>query len=199
MDTLLPFTLFAFVASVTPGPNNVLVLACATRFGFMKAMPMVLGACSGAALVVLLVGTGLARPLADHPMAQQAITGIGLLWLTWLSWQLFRAVPAALEQDADARVRIGFWRMAALQIVNPKVWMLALAVIGVFAVPGAGQAWRVALLSLIFFVVALPSVVLWAWLGASAAKWIASPSRQRLFNRSMAVLLLVSTWYSLLP
>lgn len=198
MDTFLPFTLFAFVASVTPGPNNVLVLACAARFGFMKAMPMVLGACSGAALVVLLVGTGLARPLADHPVAQQSITGIGLVWLTWLSWQLFCAAPTALDRETDARVRMGFWRMAALQVVNPKVWMLALAVIGVFAVPGEGHTLRVAWLSLIFFVVALPSVVLWAWLGASAAKWIALPSRQRLFNRSMAALLLVSTWYSLL-
>lgn len=194
METVLPFMLFAFVASITPGPTNVLVLANASRHGLPATLPMVLGACASAASVVLVVGGGLAGPLLTHPLLQRAIGVVGLVWLSWLAWRLFRSDPSLGESEDAAR--LGFIGAAGLQLVNPKVWMMALAVIGVFA--GAGQDRRIVVLSLLFFLIALPCMGTWAWLGARAARWIHSPRKLRRFNQGMAVLLLVSAWATLL-
>ena len=56
--TFLPFILFAFVASITPGPTNILVLSNSARYGLAAAVPIIFGACASAATIVLLVGTG---------------------------------------------------------------------------------------------------------------------------------------------
>ena len=65
--TLLPFLLFAFVASITPGPTNILVLSNSARYGLAAAMPIVFGGCAGAAAIVLLVGSGVGSSLTAFP------------------------------------------------------------------------------------------------------------------------------------
>ena len=40
LSTLLPFALFAFVASITPGPTNILVLSNSARYGLRAALPI---------------------------------------------------------------------------------------------------------------------------------------------------------------
>ena len=92
--TLLPFLLFAFVASITPGPTNILVLSNSARYGFRAALPIVLGACMGAAGIVLLVGSGVGQSLAQMPRVQATMQWAGVAWLSYLSWQIFSA-PAA--------------------------------------------------------------------------------------------------------
>lgn len=193
MESLVAFFLFAFVASITPGPTNVLVMSNASRHGWPSALPMVIGGCAAATTIVLLVGSGLTRSLAEHPQIQRAIAWTGVAWLSWMAWHLFRSDSLGDDERALGRGR-GFTVAATLQLVNPKVWMMALAVMGVFVTPGAGQGGRVALLSLIFFLVALPCMAIWAWLGVKAAAWTRSPGRLRWFNRAMAVLLLLTAW-----
>lgn len=191
MESLLPFVLFALVASITPGPTNVLVLACASRHGLAAALPMVVGAAGGAASVLLLVGTGLARPLAAHPTVRLLMAAVGLAWLTVLAVLLWRAAPAVRRSDdGDRRGRLGVIATAGLQWVNPKAWMMALAATGVFA----GKGWPITVLAGVFLLVALPCVLAWAGLGAGAARWIDGPRWMRRFNRGMALLLLLSAW-----
>ncbi|NWN51692.1 LysE family transporter, partial [Pseudomonas sp. MAFF 301514] len=67
---MLPFMLFAFVASITPGPTNILVLSNSARYGLRAALPIILGACVGAAGLVLLVGTGVGQSLVHLPKVQ---------------------------------------------------------------------------------------------------------------------------------
>ena len=189
--------LFALVASVTPGPTNILVLANASRHGLAAAVPMVFGASAGAASVLLLVSSGLGVVLAGHPLLQTMLGWAGLAWLSVLAWQLFRA--AGVENDeAGGDGRLGLVGTAGLQFINPKAWIMALAATGVFADPAGGGVLSSLWYAGVFFLVALPGVAVWAWLGTGAARWITRPESQRLFNRSMALLLLVSAWATLL-
>lgn len=71
--TLLPFLLFAFVASITPGPTNILVLSNSARYGLTAAVPIIFGACASAATIVLLVGSGAGSSLTALPAVQTAI------------------------------------------------------------------------------------------------------------------------------
>ena len=195
MSQLLPFMLFAFVASITPGPTNILLLSNSTRFGLGAAVPIILGACSAAALIVLLVGLGAGEWLLRHPQLQQLMTWFGLTWLLCLAWQIARS-PAEPVEAAAAPRRLGALGAAGLQLVNPKVWMMALAVVGVFS-GAAADAGRYAIHALLFFLIALPCLAAWALLGAGAAKLLHSAAHMRRFNYAMALLLVVSALASL--
>ena len=196
MQSLLPFLLFAFVATITPGPTNILALSHGARFGVRATLPLVLGACLAAALIVLLVGLGLGEALLRYPRVQLAMSWLGALWLSWLAWQLWRSAAAPLN-TTDER-ELGPLGAAALQLVNPKVWMMAVAVVSVFAAGSADKAMRVLQLSLIFLLLAMPSMTAWALLGAGSARLLQSPQRMKRFNQVLAVLLFASTWLALL-
>ena len=198
MQSLLPFLLFAFVATITPGPTNILALSHGARFGLRATLPLVLGACLGAALIVLLVGLGLGETLLRYPRVQQAMSWLGALWLSGLAWQLWRSAATPLNTEAGSQRELGPLGAAALQLVNPKVWMMAVAVISVFAAGSADKAPRVLQLSLIFLALAVPSMSAWALLGAGSARLLQSPRRMKRFNQGLALLLLASTWLALL-
>lgn len=200
MHSLLPFALFAFVASITPGPTNILVMTSSARHGARAVFPVVVGACSSAAVIVLVVGWGLGGWLVRYPILQTAMAWAGIAWLSVLSWQIYRSTVADIDptQVPVAEEMIGLVGAAGLQIVNPKVWMMALAVVGVFAGNGADQSRHVLLLALVFFLIALPCMSVWAVLGHGIARLCRSPRRMRWFNRTMVLLLQFSAWSTLL-
>ncbi|WP_312960678.1 LysE family translocator [Stutzerimonas nitrititolerans] len=198
MQSLLPFLIFAFVASITPGPTNILVLGHGARFGLRATLPLVLGASLAAALIVLLVGLGLGEALQRYPRVQQAMSLLGALWLTWLAWKLLRSAAQSFEAASATHRELGPLGAALLQLVNPKVWMMAVAVVSVFAAGSADKALRVAQLSFVFLLMTLPCMSVWALLGAGSARLLQSPQRVRRFNQLLAILLLASTWLALL-
>jgi threonine/homoserine/homoserine lactone efflux protein len=164
----------------------------------LRTLPIVLGGCAGAALLVLLVGTGLGDVLARHLQVQTVMSWIGIGWLTWLAWQIFSAPAEAIDPTQSAKgPRLGLWSAAGLQLVNPKTWMMALAVVSVFAGTETDRMMRVMWLSLLFFAVAIPCMFAWAYLGVSAAKFCRSARSMKRFNQAMALLLLVSAWLTL--
>lgn len=197
LSTLLPFMLFAFVASITPGPTNLLVLSNSARYGFKAALPIILGACVGAAGIVLLVGSGVGQSLVLLPKVQTAMQWAGVAWLSYLAWQIFSApIPAVDAQSMQKR--LGLTGAASLQLINPKTWMMALAVVSVFAGNGAERQSQVLTLSLVFFLISLPCLGAWAVLGAGSSRVLRSAQAMQRFNRCMALLLLGSTWLGVL-
>lgn len=195
--TLLPFVLFAFVASITPGPTNILVLSNSARFGLAAAAPIILGAGASAATLVLLVGAGAGSSLTHWPLLQTAMQWAGVAWLSHLAWQIFRA-PAMSITTQRTDHRLGLLGAASLQLINPKTWMMALAVVSVFAGAGEDRLVQVAYLSLAFFLISLPCLGAWALLGDGTGRWLRSPRAMQRFNRCMGLLLLASAWMSVL-
>lgn len=195
--TLLPFLLFAFVASITPGPTNILVLSNSARYGLAAAVPIIFGACASAATIVLLVGTGAGSSLIALPALQTAMQWVGVTWLSYLAWQIFNAQAEALDTHGPES-KLGMMGAASLQLINPKTWMMALAVVSVFAGGGEQRLLHVAYLSLAFFLISLPCLGMWALLGMGSSRWLRSPLAMQRFNRCMALLLLVCAWWSVL-
>jgi threonine/homoserine/homoserine lactone efflux protein len=195
--TLLPFLLFAFVASITPGPTNILILSNSARFGLFAALPIIVGACASAAMLVLLVGTGAGTSLSEWPMLQTLMQWAGVAWLTYLAWQIFCAPVVAIAAEKTEK-RLGLLGAVSLQWINPKTWMMALAVVSVFAGAGENRLAHVVYLSLAFFLISLPCLGVWALLGAGSARWLRSPRAMQRFNRCMGLLLLGSAWLCVL-
>lgn len=196
MASLLPFLLFAFVASITPGPTNILVLSHSSRRGLIATLPIIFGACAAAALIVLVVGLGAGETLLRFPRVQQAMAWAGVLWLSWLAWQIFRSPPPSLDPKSQEQ-SLSVFGAALLQLVNPKVWMMAVAVVSVF-VGGGDKTLRLLVLSLAFLLVSLPCMTLWALLGVGSARLLSSPQAFKRMNAALALLLLLSAWLTVL-
>lgn len=191
-QSLLAFILFALASSISPGPTNLLILAHGARQGLRASLAPLLAACVAAASIVWLVGIGLGEVLMRHPLAQQAMSWAGVLWLSWLAWRMLRSAGQPLQR-IDSKP-LGAISAASLQVVNPKVWMMAIAVIGVFAAPSL-PVWQLALL---FLLIAIPCMAVWALLGVGSTRWLQTPGRLLWFNRSLAALLLISAWAAVL-
>ena len=169
-----------------------MILAHGARFGLCASLAPVVAACGAAAAIVLMVGLGLGELLLRHPLAQQLMSWTGVLWLSWLAWKMLRSAAAPLQ----ATTAQGFSALSAasLQVVNPKVWLMAVAVVGVFASPSL-PVWQ---LALVFWLIALPCMAAWALLGVGSARWLQAPRRLRVFNQVLAGLLLISAWAAVL-
>lgn len=197
MESLLPFLLFSFVASITPGPTNILVMSHSSRRGLTATLPIIFFACLAATLVVLAVGLGLGETLLQFPRVQQLMAWAGVLWLSWLAWQISHSTPPSFDPQTAHDDELSAFGAALLQVINPKVWMMAIAVASVFA--GSGdKALRMLILSLAFMLVCLPCMTLWALLGVGSARVLRSPQAFKRMNAGLAVLLLISAWLTVL-
>ncbi|MBH3451383.1 LysE family translocator [Pseudomonas putida] len=191
-QSLLPFILFALVASISPGPTNLLILVHGARAGLRASLVPIVAACGAAAAIVLMVGLGLGELLLRHPLAQQLMSWAGVLWLSWLAWKMLRSAATPLQ--AATAQGLSAFSAASLQVVNPKVWLMAVAVVGVFAAPSL-PVWQ---LALVFLLIALPCMAAWAVLGVGSARWLQAPRRLQLFNQVLAGVLLISAWAAVL-
>ena len=178
---------FAFVTSVTPGPNNVMLMASGANFGMRRTLPHMLGVALGFGLMVALLGLGVDRLIADSPALAQAMKWVSLAYMLWLAWKIAHATAPVATGEVAARP-MGFLAACAFQWVNPKAWMMGLGALSAYSA-GAGGALTVAL---IFTAVNLPSVAIWAAMGQGLRGVLQQPGRLVLFNRVMAVLLVVS-------
>ena len=197
-DTWLAFALFAFVSSITPGPNNTMLLASGVNFGFVRSLPHMAGVTVGFCLMILLLGLGVGSVFVRFPVLYTVLRYVGGTYMLYLAWKIFRSPPPDLGAPGAMPGRFGLLAAASLQLVNPKTWMMALAVLGVFAGHGPDQGLRTLQLAAIFFVVSLPCLAAWACLGVGSARLLRSPTALRRFNRAMGLLLLVSAWLGLL-
>ena len=195
-DLLAALTLYAFVSSITPGPNNLMLLASGVNYGFRRTLPHMLGIGSGFTVMTALVGFGLAGVFIAWPPARQALTVASVGYLLWLAWKIANAAPPEANPAARGKP-LTFLQAAAFQWVNPKAWSMALTAATLYA-PDADWP-SVLRVAAVFGAVNLPCVSVWAAVGSALGNWLHDPRRLRAFNIAMAVLLLASLWPVLAP
>jgi threonine/homoserine/homoserine lactone efflux protein len=182
----------AFVTSITPGPNNLMLMASGANFGFRPTLPHMLGVALGFTAMVLIIGLGLMTLFDRWPLARTLLTWVSIGYTGWLAWKIATATPPGEGKGAGkGRSRpMTFLEAAAFQWVNPKAWIMALGAITAFA-PG-GEWHAVLWVALVFGLVNLPSVGSWALMGQAMRRWLTAGWRLRAFNMAMAGLLVVS-------
>ncbi|GGJ24701.1 LysE family translocator [Neoroseomonas lacus] len=189
METLLPLLGFAVAASVTPGPNVLMVAAVSATHGIRATVPQMFGIAIGFAVMLLIVGLGLAAPFAAWPALHTALKWIGGAWLLVLAWKIARA---GAPGEGPSRPPLGFIGAALFQWVNPKAWMIALAAIPAFTTPAGDTLAEGLLIALVFAVICLPCLLVWAGFGAGASRILRTPAALRWFNIAMALLMVGS-------
>lgn len=192
LPTLLAVAAFATVTSITPGPNNMMLLASGVNHGFRASAPHMLGISIGFMVLLGATGLGLGALLQQWPALGLLMKTLGVAYLLWLAWRLWQA-EAPRAGAAPAGPRMGFWAAAGFQWVNPKAWMMAVSAVAGFLDPGEG-ALAACLLALVCGLVNLPCIAVWTYAGARLSRLLAEPARRRVFNATMAVLLIASIW-----
>lgn len=186
---LLPLALFAVVTSITPGPNNILLTASGANFGFRRSVPHMLGISAGFLSLILVTGVGLGAVILASDWLHQGLKAIGALYLVWLAWQLARA--GSIENRSELRP-MRFHEAALFQYVNPKAWMMAVGAVAAFTTPGGHYGMEVALIALVFTLINLPCVSLWALFGVGIGRFLNDARARTVFNFTMAGLTLLS-------
>ncbi|MED5608823.1 LysE family translocator [Pseudomonas sp. JH-2] len=192
LELLAAFLGFAFVTSITPGPNNMMLLASGVNFGVRRTLPHMLGISIGFLLLVVAVGLGLDQLFHAFPLTYQVLRYLGAAYLLYLAWGIARA-GAPQANGRSTGKPFGFLQAAAFQWVNPKAWIMAIGAITTYT-PQQGFAGNVLLIAVLFAVVNLPSVGVWTVLGSFLRHWLEQPARRRAFNIGMALLLVASLY-----
>ena len=139
--------------------------------------------------MLVLVGFGLGEVFAAVPMLYSLLRYAGAGYLLWLAWNIARAGPVA-DRQAGGRP-MTFWQAAAFQWVNPKAWMMVVGAVTTYA-PRDGFGQNLVLLALVLGLVNAPSICVWAGCGTALRPLLSHPGRVRVFNVTMALLLVLS-------
>jgi threonine/homoserine/homoserine lactone efflux protein len=185
---------FAFVATVTPGPNNTMLMTSGANFGIWRTLPHMFGVTTGFTVMIALVGVGLMQIFDIFPVTDRILKSVSIAYLLWLAWKIATAAPRLADAPETAGVPLTFLQAAAFQWVNPKAWSMGVYAITTYATDADGSRalWAVAVVALSFGAVSMPCIASWTALGQQMRRFLTSPRRLRTFNIIMAVVLVLT-------
>ena len=192
LDLLLGFALFALVTSITPGPNNTMLLASGVNFGFNRTIPHMLGITCGFFILVLAVGFGLGAVFQAYPVLYNVLRFVGAAYLLYLAWKIAHSGPVSDSGEGQGKP-ISYLGAAAFQWVNPKAWIMAIGAISTYT-PLQGYFTNVMVIAAVFALINLPSVGVWVVCGSLLRNVLRDRRWLRLFNWGMALLLVASLY-----
>jgi threonine/homoserine/homoserine lactone efflux protein len=180
---------FAFVGSVSPGPNNAILWASGMDFGFRRTLPHVVGTAVGIGALAVGAAAGIGALLEAAPVAETALKVVGSAYLLYLALLVLRGGGVG---RADVSHPLSMWQAIAFQCVNPKAWIFALAAVGTF-LPG-DRPWLagVVVLTSTLMVVVVGSSSIWAAGGAALGRFVEDDRARRAVSIALAALLLAS-------
>jgi threonine/homoserine/homoserine lactone efflux protein len=190
-ELLLAFAAYAFVTSITPGPNNTMLLVSGANFGFGPTIPHMLGVAAGFAVMVLAVGLGIGGIFVLFPPLHEILRYGGALYLLYLAWKI--GTSHGLGGGDGAAEPMSFLQAAAFQWINPKAWIMAIGAVAAYT-PQNGYFVNIAIVALVYFIINAPCIAAWAGFGTALRGVLRQPLYLRVFNIAMALLLVVSLY-----
>ena len=181
--------IFVITTCVTPGPNNTMIMASGLNYGIWRSMPHYAGICLGFFAMVVGVGLGISQLFEQFPILQLILKVIGAAYLSFLAYKIASAQAAEIVSKDKP---FSFMQAAAFQWVNPKAWVLAVGATVTYTVISDTYTLQVLVIAAIFLIFGSPCTLLWLWGGASLKSILQNPASVRIFNISMALLLMGS-------
>jgi len=184
---------FALATCVTPGPVNLVATVSGAQQGLRANLPFVLGATLGLSVVILVSGLGVSQVLKTNALLSNAVTLAGSGYILFFAISMIRK---NLEFNAadGAEQKTSFFQGAALQLINPKAWLVSMSGLAMYL--KAGEPSLLLVYALIFFVACFVSVFLWVCLSHMVAARLRE-AHLLIFTRMMGGLLLALVLYNL--
>lgn len=183
---------FAFVSSITPGPNNIMLLSSGTNYGVRKTLPHLLGVAIGFAIMVVIIGLGLIHVFELFPLVKKILRIVCIAYVFYLSYKI--AISSTKLESSNKKTKpFSFLQAVLFQWVNPKAWAMAMLAISIYAPDN--NIYSVLYLAFVFALICIFSTFMWVLLGKQFQK-LSLPSYQlRIFNIVMAFLLIYSVLF----
>jgi threonine/homoserine/homoserine lactone efflux protein len=188
-DLFWALVVFTFVMTFTPGPNTMMLLASGVNFGFRATVPHMTGITLGFGLMTLIVGMGLGEIFKFYPLLYTLLGYAGAAYMLLLAWKI--ATTQSMGEGKAGSRPMTFLQAALFQWVNPKAWVMAVTAITTYSLPHA-CTFSVLVLTGMFMAMAVPGCSTWILFGTGLRRWLGNPTRLRIFNVTMAVLLVLS-------
>lgn len=192
LDLLLALAGYVTAMSVTPGPNNLMLLTSGVNFGFRRTIPHMAGIALGVLTILALVGLGLGQLLLSNPRLYTALKIASLIYLAWLALKIATSGPPVAGETNTKAQPLTALEAALFQWVNPKAWAMVVTAATAFTVP---ENYLQSLLAMgcVFTAINLPTAAVWITAGTMVRGILQEPGRLRAFNVTMAILLLTSS------
>ncbi|MCG5073421.1 LysE family translocator [Paraburkholderia tagetis] len=183
--------LFVVVTTITPGPNNTMLLASGVNFGFKRTVPHILGISAGVVVLMLSVGFGLGEVFRHVPWLYTTLETASVAYLLWLAWKI--GTSGMIKEKGGERRPMRFHEAIAFQWINPKAWMMVLTAATTIRL-SADFGVNTVVMAALFYVIGLPCICLWAAFGTGMRRFLDDPRRLRTFNIAMALALVASMY-----
>jgi threonine/homoserine/homoserine lactone efflux protein len=199
ISLLLAISLFAFVMSVTPGPNNIMLLASGAQFGYQKTLPHIFGIILGIATLLASVLLGLGLVFERYPQLYDLLKVVGSLYLFWLAWKIASASTDdnALASKAKNSSPMTVLGAALFQFVNPKAWAMVIGSISSFTLAGDRYIESGLWIMLCFALMGFVAISLWAYLGVAIKRLLTTKKRRKTFNYTMSLMTVATLFFIL--
>jgi threonine/homoserine/homoserine lactone efflux protein len=185
MEAVLALSAYAFATSITPGPNNLILAASGATYGMRRTIPNIVGVVAGFSTLVLLVGIAGEAVLTALPQLETAMRWAGCAYLLYLAWKIG---TAGRPDVADGSSPLTFQQAFAFQFINPKGWAMALSAQAAFRIPALGEIGSVLAVTIVFALINLPCVGIWAGFGVGIRRWLRGDMALRIFNGTLGLL-----------
>lgn len=191
LDFLIPVLLFSMSTTITPGPNNIMVTASGTNFGYRRTIPHIVGIAVGLPLMIIVMGLGLGSVFKTYAWIHTVLRYAGATYLLYLSWKIAFFHGSDIGDNPRTRP-FSFFEALLFQWVNPKAWMMSIGAIAAFTSQRDEVYLEVFLIALIFCITCLHNVSLWTMLGVNVKRLLTKQQHRQTFNLFMAALLVIS-------
>ncbi len=187
-DSILALFGILLAATWTPGPNNLMLASSGATFGLRATAPHITGVFVGFGFMLFTVALGLGEVFDRLPIIQTILRWAGAALLLWVAW---RIANTKAPGEPGARTRpFTFVQAAAFQWVNPKAWAMCIGLVGQFL--NAEQAVQsAAIMAVVSMLSGATSATGWAAFGQFLQRWLKSPARLRMFNLTMAAIIVI--------
>ncbi|QYD72890.1 LysE family translocator [Paraburkholderia edwinii] len=183
--------LFALVTSITPGPNNTMLLASGVNYGFRRTVPHIFGISAGVVVLMLSVGFGLGAVFQRFPLLYTVLETASVVYLLYLAWKIGTSGEVRVRDGERRPMR--FHEALIFQWINPKAWMMVLTAATTIHLSADFDV-NASIMAAVFYVIGLPCICLWAAFGTAVRGLLSKPGWLRAFNIAMAVLLVASLY-----
>ena len=187
MTNLAPFLSYVFIATFTPGPNNIMSMTNASRDGFRKTLNFNLGVFAG--FIVIMLGSSYFNMVLFNliPKVKIFMSIVGAAYMVYLAYKIYTSKPVA-EEESD-KTRINSFRTAfILQFVNIKVILYGITVFSSFIIPSYSSPAILVLFSVLLAFTGFVSTVCWSLFGALFQRFLSKYTKA--VNTIMSLLLL---------
>ena len=184
--------MFSFATSMTPGPNNIMMLSSGLNFGYKRTIPHILGVAFGFPIMVICVGMGINIIFKIFPLAYDVMKIIGFVYLIWMAWHIANSSVEIKDNEDENSKPFTFIQIALFQWINPKAWIMAVTAVSSFTVSSQDMFMQVVIIAFIYLLSGVISTNTWTLGGVFLKKLLKNKKVVKIFNISMAILLVAS-------